>query len=74
VQGDRDRLLRILDLALPGGGFQFAVLEFMHHPLDSLFLRRTLMRWHSSSPEPLNDTARVKPPVLSSCLTPPIPI
>jgi len=57
VQRDRDRLLRAFYLALAAGGFQFAMLEFMHYSLDRLFLRWTLMRCHSSSPEPLNDTA-----------------
>jgi hypothetical protein len=33
------------------------MLEFMHYSLDRLFLRRALMRCHSSSPEPLSDTA-----------------
>ena len=74
MQRDSDRLFRILDLALSAGGFQFTVLEFMHHSLDRLLLRRTLMGGHSFSPEPLNDTARVKPPVLLPCVTPSVAV
>src|SRR5581483_8109906 len=32
VQRNRDRLLGVFDLALAGGGFQLAVLEFVHDP------------------------------------------
>jgi hypothetical protein len=54
VQGDRDRLLRIFHLALAARGFQFAMLELVHHPLDRLLLRWALVFRHRLAPEPLS--------------------